>query len=92
MRDDSNSTIYKTCEKDQHFDTVKVIQFSRNDSLIEGLDVDWVGRLVFWTNMKTDRIEVCDYSGEKHAILPIHHANIQSPKDIKVDPLHGKFI
>lgn len=53
----------------------------------EGLAVDWVSRLVFWTDSSLKRLEVAKLDGSLRKILL--DKNVQNPRGIAVNPELG---
>jgi sugar lactone lactonase YvrE len=53
----------------------------------EGIAVDWVSRLVFWTDSSLKRLEVAKLDGSLRKILL--DKNIQNPRGIAVNPELG---
>lgn len=53
----------------------------------EGIAVDWVSRLVFWTDSVLKRLEVASLDGSLRKILL--DKNIQNPRGIAVNPELG---
>jgi hypothetical protein len=53
----------------------------------EGIAVDWVSRLVFWTDSSLKRLEVAKLDGSLRKVLL--DKNIQNPRGIAVNPELG---
>ena len=53
----------------------------------EGIAVDWVSRLIFWTDSSLKRLEVASLDGSLRKILL--DKNIQNPRGIAVNPELG---
>lgn len=53
----------------------------------EGIAVDWVSRLVFWTDSALKRLEVAKLDGSLRKVLL--DKNIQNPRGIAVNPELG---
>ncbi len=53
----------------------------------EGIAVDWVSRLIFWTDSSLKRLEVAKLDGSLRKILL--DKNIQNPRGIAVNPELG---
>lgn len=53
----------------------------------EGIAVDWVSRLVFWTDSGLKRVEVANLDGSLRKVLL--DKNIQHPRGIAVNPELG---
>ena len=53
----------------------------------EGIAIDWVSRLVFWTDSALKRLEVAKLDGSLRKVLL--DKNIQNPRAIAVNPELG---
>ena len=53
----------------------------------DGLAVDWIGNNLFWTDSKTDRIEVSRLDGRYRKLLL--YENMDEPRSITLDPEQG---
>ena len=53
----------------------------------EGVAVDWVSRLIFWTDSSLKRLEVANLDGSLRKVLL--DKNIQNPRGIAVNPELG---
>ena len=53
----------------------------------EGIAIDWVSRLVFWTDSSLKRLEVANVDGSLRKVLL--DKNIQNPRGIAVNPELG---
>jgi sugar lactone lactonase YvrE len=53
----------------------------------EGIAIDWVSRLVFWTDSSLKRLEVAKLDGSLRKVLL--DKNIQNPRGIAVNPELG---
>lgn len=53
----------------------------------EGIAIDWVSRLVFWTDSSLKRLEVATLDGTLRKVLL--DKNIQNPRSIAVNPELG---
>ena len=53
----------------------------------EGLAVDWISRVIFFTDSATDRIEVADLEGRYRKV--IINTGLVNPRAITVDPSGG---
>ena len=51
------------------------------------LAVDWVAKLVFWTDDLLDVIEVADIAGDKRYVVV--SGNLDRPRDVEVDSAAG---
>jgi hypothetical protein len=49
--------------------------------------VDWVGRNLYWLDMRADKIEVSKLNGTYRSVLI--NTDIDSPRAIQVDPRDG---
>ena len=56
----------------------------QNAGLCEGIAVDWVSRLLFWTNSYHKRIEVSHLDGRDRCI--VINSGLDSPRAIIADP------
>ncbi|KAJ8299613.1 hypothetical protein KUTeg_023673 [Tegillarca granosa] len=52
-----------------------------------GIAVDWIGRMLYWTDAELDVIEVSNLNGSLRSILIWE--NLDQPRDIIVDPISG---
>ena len=59
----------------------------RNTGNIEGIVVDWVARLVYWTSDSKDVIQVASLDGKHRKIL--FNTGFQHPRGIALDPKEG---
>ena len=50
-----------------------------------GVAVDWVNDKVYWTDMATGTIEVCELNGSRKKLL--FSSNLEKPRAIILDPL-----
>lgn len=50
----------------------------------EGIAVDWIGRMLYWTDAGTDHIEACHLNGSTRRV--ILSDNLDEPRAIVVDP------
>ena len=53
----------------------------------EGLAVDWINRLMYWTSYTSAMIEVATLDGQYRTVLA--NTGLQYPGDIEVDPIAG---
>uniref|UniRef100_A0A0K0D3U0 EGF-like domain-containing protein n=1 Tax=Angiostrongylus cantonensis TaxID=6313 RepID=A0A0K0D3U0_ANGCA len=53
-------------------------------STVEGIAVDWVNELIYWTDSHHDHIQVSRIDGSMRATVV--YGNIHNPRDIVVDP------
>ncbi|XP_054258964.1 low-density lipoprotein receptor-related protein 6-like [Macrosteles quadrilineatus] len=53
----------------------------------DGLTVDWVHDVIYWTDTEHDTVEAAQLDGSKHLIL--FDTDLDKPRDIAVDPLEG---
>ncbi len=56
----------------------------------EGIAIDWVSRLIFWTDSSLKRLEVAKLDGSLRKVLL--DKNIQNPRGIAVNPELGFVI
>ena len=56
---------------------------------IEGLAIDWIHGLVYWTDSVLKRIEVSNLNGGQRAVI---FSGLHSPRDITIDPLNRLVI
>ena len=54
---------------------------------VNSLTVDWVSKLVYWTDAQTQIISVVDYNGDHRTILV--YTGLQNPRGIVADPVNG---
>ena len=54
---------------------------------IAGVAVDWVGRNLYWSDMRSDRIEVAKLDGKQRTV--IISENMESPRGLALDPRDG---
>ena len=52
-----------------------------------GIAVDWIGRNLYWLDMRADKIEVSKLNGSYRSVLI--NSDIDSPRAIQVDPREG---
>ncbi len=52
-----------------------------------GIAVDWVGRNLYWLDMRADKIEVSKLNGSHRSVLI--NTDIDSPRALQVDPVEG---
>jgi hypothetical protein len=57
------------------------------NGVYDGLAVDWVGRLLYWTDVTHKRIEVSRLDGSFRKI--IIDKNLEKPRAIVLDPQQG---
>lgn len=69
--------------------------FQRGNSTPDGLAVDWIHNLLFWTDTGFDQIHVMtlnetkkDANGHMWSYV-LHHEHLEEPRAIVVDPIHG---
>ncbi|XP_021361590.1 low-density lipoprotein receptor-like isoform X3 [Mizuhopecten yessoensis] len=60
---------------------------SRNIRTADGLAVDWINNLIYWTDTGRNEISVTDYNGTLRKTL--FQFNLDEPRAIVVDPLTG---
>lgn len=60
---------------------------SKDVSTPDGLAVDWVHGLLFWTDTGLDKINVLDLTNRKRRVL--FDKNLDEPRAIAVDPIAG---
>ena len=49
--------------------------------------MDWIGRNLYWLDMRADKIEVSKLNGSHRAVLI--NTDIDSPRALQVDPTEG---
>lgn len=52
-----------------------------------GIAVDWIGRNLYWLDMRADKIEVAKLDGSQRSVLI--NTDIDSPRAMQVDPGAG---
>ena len=67
--------------------TSSKLLLSCNIGVPDGLAIDWVGRNIYWTDTKSDRIEVAKLDGSARKLLI--HQGLDQPRDIALDLQHG---
>lgn len=53
----------------------------------EGIAIDWVHKYIYWTDNENDRIEMSRVNGSDRKVL--FDKDVQNPRGITVDPVHG---
>lgn len=53
----------------------------------EGIALDHLGRVIFWTDSQLDRIEVARLDGSQRRVL--FDTNLVNPRAIVADPMRG---
>lgn len=53
----------------------------------DSLAVDWISHNIYWIDASFNRIEVASLDGKSRKVVVWH--NLQQPKSIAVDPVHG---
>ncbi|EYB93681.1 hypothetical protein Y032_0180g824 [Ancylostoma ceylanicum] len=56
-------------------------------STVEGIAVDWISEVIYWTDSHHDHIQVAKIDGSMRATVV--KGEIHNPRDIVVDPSHG---
>jgi hypothetical protein len=93
----SNCTISTACESND-FEVREIIGPDTGfDGLIEDLAIDWVGRNIFWSNVKNSSIEVATLSGSRINTISMQYQNstkhvLEKPRAVAVDPSRGAII
>ena len=64
-----------------------VVLIDKNISTPDGLAVDWVHGLLFWTDTGLDTISVYDFNSKKKKVL--FNTGLEEPRAIAVDPSAG---
>ena len=54
---------------------------------VEGIAIDWVARLIYWTAYTSEKIEVATLDGKYRKILL--NTGLEFPRGIAVDPEEG---
>ena len=52
-----------------------------------GIAVDWIGRNIYWLDMRADKIEVAKLDGTHRSVLI--NTEIDSPRALQLDPRVG---
>ena len=53
----------------------------------DGICVDWVGKKIYWSDGGYNMIEVAEFDGSNR--LTLFSTDLDDPRAIAVDPLHG---
>ena len=56
-------------------------------SEVNGLAVDWVNKLIYWTDAQRQTIEVCDYHNTGRIVLI--NTGLSEPRAIVAEPVDG---
>jgi len=59
-----------------------------NDAQINGIVYDWSSRNVYWTDGEFNLIGATATVGDRRFWKPVVTADLTSPQDIVVDPIH----
>ena len=51
----------------------------------DGIAVDWINEVLFWTDTGTKKIEIAKLNGSQHQTVLSTH--LDEPRDIAVDPV-----
>ena len=54
---------------------------------VEGVAIDWIGGLIYWTTYTSETIEVATLNGQYRAV--VINAGLEYPRGIAVDPIAG---
>ena len=57
---------------------------------VEGVAIDWVGGLMYWTTYISETIEVATLRGDYRAV--VINAGLEYPRGIAVDPIAGYVV
>lgn len=60
-----------------------------NVSAADGIAVDWVHNLIYWTDTGRNTIEVATHDGKMRMVLFSHKDGLREPRGIAVDPSSG---